>query len=86
MEYDTEKADELVLALLQLTAFEDRGVRRAWKGIDWGVMNRLYEKGFIGNPRNKAKSIVFSDEGFRRSRELYEKHFGRQQGRSSEGA
>jgi hypothetical protein len=86
MEYDREKADELVLALLQLTAFEDRGVRRAWKGIDWGIMNRLHEKGFISNPRNKAKSVVFSNEGFQLSRELYKKHFGTENNESAGGA
>ena len=86
MEYDKEKADELALALLQLTAFEDRGVRRAWKGIDWEIMNRLHQKGFISDPRNKAKSVVFSDEGFRQSRELYRKHFGIDNDESGGGA
>jgi hypothetical protein len=36
---------------------------RAWKGFDWDVLNRLYEKGFIGDPVNKTKSAVFTDEG-----------------------
>jgi len=42
MEYDKDKVDEMVLALLFLT-IHDNG--RAWKGHDWGAMNRLHKKG-----------------------------------------
>lgn len=41
-ELDEQKIDECVLALLQLTLHD--GVR-AWKGLDFQVMNRLFEKG-----------------------------------------
>lgn len=35
MEYDKEKVDDMILALLQLTMFEyDTGIVRAWKGHD----------------------------------------------------
>ena len=40
-------------------------------------MNRLHEKGHISNPRGKAKSVALSEEGAKRSRELFEEHFGR---------
>jgi len=40
-------------------------------------MERLHEKGYISNPKGKAKSIVFTEEGQRRARELFEQHFGR---------
>jgi hypothetical protein len=40
-------------------------------------MNRLHEKGFISNPRTKAQSIVFTDEGLARARQLLEELFGR---------
>jgi hypothetical protein len=51
-----EKIDEMVLALLYLTSFEGpKGYFRAWKGHDWEVLNRLYDKGLIGNPKSKAK-------------------------------
>jgi hypothetical protein len=33
-DYDTDKIDEAVLALLHLTTFEDHGVVRSWKGHD----------------------------------------------------
>jgi hypothetical protein len=76
MDYNTEKVDEMALALLFLTAFEDHRITRAWKGMDWDILDRLYEKGYIGNPKSKAKSVVFSDEGFKKCKELFVKHFG----------
>lgn len=77
MNYDTEKVDEAVLALLWLTAFREKKdwPWRAWKGHDWDAMNRLYEKGFITDPHNRAKSVGFSDEGARRAEELFAKRF-----------
>jgi len=39
------------------------------------VMNRLFERGFILDPRNKNKSVVLTEEGLSRSRELFEKLF-----------
>ncbi|MBA7706432.1 hypothetical protein ES703_115286 [subsurface metagenome] len=44
--------------------------------MDWDVMNRLHDKGYIGNPKSKAKSVALSDEGATLSEELFEKHFG----------
>jgi len=76
MNYDEEKVAEVVLALLYLTTFEERRVPRAWKGHDWGALNRLHEKGFISDPRSKAKSVVLTDEGMEQSRILFNKHFG----------
>lgn len=74
MEYDKDKVDEMVLALLFLTT-HDKGAR-AWKGMDWEAMNRLHEKGYIGNPRTKAKSVTLTEKGERVSEELFKKHFG----------
>ena len=73
--YDEQKVDEVVLALLHLNAFEQAGVVRAWKGFDWDALNRLHEQGMIGDPKSKAKSVVFTDEGARRARQLFERHF-----------
>jgi len=56
VEIDIDKIDEVALALLYLTMGDDGSGMRAWKGIDWEVMDRLYEKGFIYDPKNKAKS------------------------------
>jgi hypothetical protein len=77
MEYDEEKVDEYTLALLYLvTHNREKGFgARAWKGFDWGTMNRLHEKGFILNPVGKAKSVGMSEKGFKKAEELFRKHF-----------
>jgi len=75
MDYDRDKVDEMTLALLWLTSFKDPVGVRAWKGQDWDTMERLHAKGFISDPKNKAKSVVLSEEGEKRSRELFAKHF-----------
>jgi hypothetical protein len=74
MALDTEQIDDTVPALLYLTLHDEC---RAWKGFDWSTMNRLHEKGMIADPVNKAKSVVLTDEGLRRSRELFEAMFER---------
>ena len=74
VDYDREKVDEMVLALLWLTLGAEN---RAWKGFDWDALDRLHAKGYIADPKNKAKSVVLSPEGVQRARELFEHHFGR---------
>lgn len=49
-------------------------MKPAWKSYDWDVMNDLFERGFISDPRTKAKSIVLTEEGLARSRAMYEKY------------
>lgn len=71
-ELDEKKIDECVLALLQLTLHD--GVW-AWKGLDFEVMNRLFEKGYILDPRNKSKSVLLTGEGLERSKKLFEELF-----------
>ncbi len=75
MELDDDKIDDAVLALLSLGLHDGD---RAWKGFDWEAMDRLHERGYITDPRGKAKSVVFTDEGLARSRQLLEQLFGRQ--------
>ena len=60
MELNEQKVDESALAVLWLTLHEER---RVWKSVDWEVMDRLFEKGFISNPASRAKSVVLTDEG-----------------------
>jgi hypothetical protein len=76
MDYDTEKIDEMVLALLYLTIREqnDWGAR-AWKSHDWDALDRLHARGYISDPKSKAKSVVLSPEGLERARALFERHF-----------
>jgi hypothetical protein len=76
MNIDTEKIDEMVLALLYLTLHEGS---RAWKGFDWDAMNRLHDKGFISNPIGKAKSVILTDKGLEESERLFRKLFAKGQ-------
>jgi hypothetical protein len=69
---DEDKIDDAVLALLYLTLHDSW---RAWKGFDWDTLGRLHEKGMIDNPVGKAKSVVFTDEGLQRSKELFDVMF-----------
>jgi hypothetical protein len=78
MEYDEDKVDEMVLALLHLTSFNEQGFARAWKGHDWDALARLHESGLISDPKNKNKSVVLTQEGARCSEELFWKFFGKQ--------
>ena len=78
MDYDADRIDDAVLALLVLTVHqEDECGARAWKGHDWEALNRLHDKGFIGDPVSKAKSVVVTPEGLAKGRELFEKLFSR---------
>ena len=78
MDYDTEKVDEVTLALMALVVCErEEGYGgRAWKGFDWDTLEALYEKGYLGNPKGKAKSVAMTEEDHQQSQELFEKFFG----------
>ena len=81
MEYDKDKVDEMVLALLFLTTFEESQYgARAWKGHDWDALDRLHAKGYIADPKSKAKSVIVTEEGVKQSREFFAKHFGKNLG------
>jgi hypothetical protein len=74
MELDNNKIDDAVLALLYLGLHDEA---RAWKGFDWDAMDRLYGQGYISDPRGKAKSVVFTEEGFERAKWLLQELFGK---------
>ena len=75
MDYDADKIDDMVLALFCLTLHEEYGAMRAWKAHDWDVLDRLHHRGWILDPKNKAKSIVLTDEGLTRAERLFELYF-----------
>jgi Domain of unknown function (DUF6429) len=77
MEVDKEKVDDMVLALLYLTTFEDKPRLRAWKGHNWDALDRLHRKDYISDPAMKAKSVLLTDAGAKRSQELFEKYFAK---------
>jgi hypothetical protein len=79
-EIDLDRIDDAVLALLYLTLHDRNkftGLARAWKSFDWDAMNRLYEKDLIFDPVGKAKSVVLTEEGLRRSEALFYELFAK---------
>jgi hypothetical protein len=79
MDFDEDKIDEFTLVLLYLVTHDrhDGFGARAWKGFDWDTLDRLHKLGYISNPVGRAKSVVMSEEGFLRAKELFERHFAR---------
>jgi Domain of unknown function (DUF6429) len=39
------------------------------------TLNRLYERGLIGDPVNKAKSVILTEKGLRESERLFKQQF-----------
>ncbi|MBN1267645.1 MAG: hypothetical protein JXA25_19290 [Anaerolineales bacterium] len=76
MNYDKDKVDDMVLALLFLTSSRDQYAVRAWKGLDIGVMDRLHQKGYISDPQEKKPTLVLSEEGARLSEQYFFEYFG----------
>lgn len=69
---DTDKIDDAVLAILMLGASGNK----AWKGIDAAALDRLHEKGLVGDPYGKTPTIELSDEGLARAKHLVIELFG----------
>ena len=79
---DPDLIDEAVLALLHLTLHRDSGpvpAWRAWKSFDWGALARLHDKDLILDPVGKAKSVMLTEEGRRRSEEAFNRLFSRRE-------
>ena len=86
---DLGKVDDAALALLWLTAWRDAvipagalgpnapaaEVWRTWKGLDWDVLGRLHEAGYLDDPKTKAKSVRLTPEGRTRAEALFETLF-----------
>ena len=74
---DHDKLAEAALAILALTAFSSRHESRAWKGLDWDVLDLLYRRGWIEDPVGKARSVVLSEAGERLAPVLLARHFSK---------
>ena len=73
--YSDKKIEEAVLALLYACSVEEHGARWSWKTYDWDVTQRLFEQGFIDDPRSNRKSVMLSEEGERVGKALADKLF-----------
>ena len=80
VEIDEEKLVEIALAILWLGAHGDKLGVRAWKGMDWDLTDLLFEKGWISDPKGKAKSVVLSDNAVDLAEGFFRKHFGKDDG------
>ena len=78
MKYDQDKVDEMTLALLYLvsTKSKEGPGARAWKGFDSETMHRLHKKGWIEEPKIKSLSLLITEDGYKKSEQLFMKHFG----------
>lgn len=62
-----ELIDELTLALIHLTSWEEKDglgstVRRAWKSYDWNALDRLGEQELISTT-HRSKSVYLTEQG-----------------------
>ncbi len=74
---DEDRLCEAGLAILGLTASKTHGVARAWKGMDWDLMELLHRRGWIEDPVGKARSVVFTERGEQLAAEFLNRHFGK---------
>jgi hypothetical protein len=45
------------------------------EGLRLGCVESALRTGLIGDPVNKTKSVIFTEEGLRESERLFEQHF-----------
>ncbi|HVX41357.1 MAG TPA: DUF6429 family protein [Gemmatimonadaceae bacterium] len=69
MTYDIDLAADFVLALMHLDVHD---VDRAWKGYPWDVLDRLFERGLITDPRGRARSVALSRDGLLEAKRQFE--------------
>lgn len=76
MDYDSDKVAEATLALMYLSLHRYGLGVRAWKGYDWDTLHRMFEKGWIGDPKSKARSVIVTEEGEVLAQQFFAKLFG----------
>lgn len=70
---DPDRIAEAALALLSLTLHDGR----VWKSLDWPLMDDLHKRGWISDPRTKARSVMISEEAAGLAQDFLVKHFGK---------
>lgn len=72
---DFDQLADAVLALMALTRHDGD---RVWKQYPWDLTDRLYEQGYITDPKRKAKSVRLTPEGVERAEHLLRTRFTRE--------
>ena len=74
---DPDKLAEAALAILCLSSWDEEFGARAWKGMDWDLLDVLHQKGWIGDPVGKKKSVHITEQGLTLAATYQEKYFGK---------
>lgn len=74
---DREKLAEAALAILWLGAHGDGDATRVWKQVDWELTELLFERGWISDPKTKAKSVLLSEEGEKLAEKFFQDLFSK---------
>ena len=75
MEYDKDKVDETILALLVLGLSRTPEGGRAWKTFDLQALNRLHQKGWIAEPKLRDIGLSLTPDGVRMAEKLFHQLF-----------
>jgi hypothetical protein len=49
---------------------------RAWKGMDWDLLDALHERGWIHDPKGNTKSVLLTSSGAQLAEEFLKRYFG----------
>lgn len=66
------RMERVGMAMLWQSHFVDHGVARAWKGLDWDLLDRLHARGWIGDPKRPTKSVVLTADGLSEAKRAFE--------------
>lgn len=80
-DYDWEKIDDVVLALISLTLGAN-GPFTVRKTFGRALLDRLHERGWISNPVGRSQFVFLSDEGLAHAQEALERHLCKASGRA----
>ncbi len=74
---DKDQLAEAALGILYLTLHGTETSPRVWKGLDWDLLALLHERGWITDPRSKAKSVMLTPEEYARASDFLDSYFAR---------
>ena len=70
---------DLTLILMYLSKFDDKtrlgaADNKSWKGYNFNVINDLVDSNYIYQSSYKAKSVIMTEEGIEKAKELLSKY------------